>query len=79
MHDKFIIVDNKIIVMTANITPTQFAWSFPYEMKYEINNRIYTVQNCFSEINSFHFIDDELTEKYIAHFQLLWDRSNHII
>src|SRR5690606_23034015 len=27
IHDKFIIVDDKILVMTANITPTQFAWS----------------------------------------------------
>lgn len=79
VHDKFIIVDNKIIVMTANITPTQFAWSFPYEMKYEINNQIYTVENCFSELNSFHFVNNaELTRKYLTHFQALWEKSNTI-
>lgn len=80
VHDKFIIVDNKIVVMTANITPTQFAWSYPYEMKYEVNGQIHTVENCFSEINCFHFIDDvELTETYVNHFQTLWDISNKIV
>ncbi|MEY8743901.1 phospholipase D family protein [Bacillales bacterium AN1005] len=79
VHDKFIIVDNKIVVMTANITPTQFAWAYPYKMKYEVNNRFYNIENCFSEINSFHFIeDDELTESYRAHFQALWTISNII-
>lgn len=79
VHDKFIIADNKIVVMTANITPTQFAWGFPYDMKYEVNNEIFTVQNCFSEINSFHFIDDaELTERYTIHFQNLWKISKEI-
>ncbi|EFU43864.1 hypothetical protein PVOR_01595 [Paenibacillus vortex V453] len=79
VHDKFIIVDDKIIVMTANITPTQFAWGYPHAMKYAVNNEVHIVENCFSEINSFHFIEDiELAENYKAHFQTLWAISNEI-
>ncbi|MWC30796.1 phospholipase D-like domain-containing protein [Paenibacillus sp. MMS18-CY102] len=79
IHDKFIIVDDKIIVMTANITPTQFAWRYPHKMQYAANIQDNRMQNCFSEINSFHFIEDaELTGQYEAHFQTLWGKANTV-
>jgi len=79
IHDKFIIVDNKIIITTANITPTQFAWDFPHKMKYQLDEQVHIIENCFSEVNSFHFIKDaELTESYKIHFKNLWSISNRI-
>jgi phosphatidylserine/phosphatidylglycerophosphate/cardiolipin synthase-like enzyme len=79
IHDKFIIVDNKILVMTANITPTQYAWRYPHTMKYAVEEKVYEINNCFSEINSFHFIEDsELTNRYYDHYMQLWKMANKI-
>ncbi|RIJ63335.1 hypothetical protein [Rummeliibacillus sp. POC4] len=80
IHDKFIIVDDLLIVTTANFTSTQFAWAENYPMKYiSNNNQEELIYNTFSEINSFHFINDFNTQKsYINHFNRLSDISVQI-
>lgn len=75
IHDKFIIVDNEVIIFTANITPTQFAWSERHAMIVEET----THRNNFSDINSFHFCEDQnVLSKYEEHFNQLSSRSNRI-
>ncbi|MBB6445796.1 phospholipase D-like domain-containing protein [Bacillus benzoevorans] len=85
IHDKFIIVDDKkMLFTTANFTPTAFAWEENHLMSYEVvrkDGRKETVKrrNTFSEVNSFHFIEDKnLVEKYIKHFENLWNKSAFI-
>ncbi|SDD78621.1 PLD-like domain-containing protein [Bhargavaea beijingensis] len=75
LHDKFIIVDDEILITTANFTPTQFAWAEKHRMRYHDKEII----NTFSDINSFHFVNDkDLTDSYISHFNSLWDRGERI-
>lgn len=80
IHDKFIIVDNSVMVSTANFTSTQFAWSEEHLMKYMIDdNNEHKVINTFSEVNSFHFIyESVLVRDFMKHFRELWKLSNGI-
>ncbi|WP_378210812.1 phospholipase D-like domain-containing protein [Anoxybacteroides rupiense] len=82
IHDKFIVVDNKILITTANFTSTQFAWAEDHNMAYFVvsENKNYIIQNTFSEINSFHFVEDiDLVNGYVSHFNNLWRMANVII
>ena len=85
IHDKFIIVDDKkMLVTTANFTSTAFAWEESHLMFYEVvvedgKKEIFKRKNTFSEVNSFHFIEDKnLVDEYIKHFNNLWDKSELI-
>ncbi|WP_445491601.1 phospholipase D-like domain-containing protein [Niallia sp. 03133] len=81
IHDKFIIVDDQVLVSTANFTSTQFAWKEGHKMKYEVSGakKTYEVYNTFSEINSFHFIEDkQIVTSYENHFNNLWDQAQNI-
>ncbi|NRD76205.1 hypothetical protein HPT25_01610 [Bacillus sp. BRMEA1] len=83
IHDKFIVVDNEVLVTTANFTPTQYAWSVEHPMKYEIytqnGKETKVVYNTFSEINSFHIIDDSnIAVSYEDHFKMLWEKATLI-
>lgn len=80
IHDKFIIVDNSVVVMTANITPTQFAWDQDRDMIYVIDNESVNIpNNCFAEVNAFHFVtDDEVTAQYEQHFFQLWQSARNL-
>ena len=83
IHDKFIVVDDKVLVTTANFTPTQYAWSEGHPMKYEKeteNGReTRVINNTFSEINSFHFIEDPvIAAAYENHFKVLWGKASFI-
>lgn len=81
IHDKFIIVDHQVMVTTANFTSTQFAWKENHKMKYEVPeaSKAFEVYNTFSEINSFHFIEDnEVVESYENHFHQLWNYAQNI-
>ncbi|MBZ9534511.1 hypothetical protein HUN92_03725 [Bacillus firmus] len=76
IHDKFIIVDEKILVTTGNFTPTQFAWQENREMTYLVDEKQNKILNTFSEVNSYHFLEDEvIVNKYLGHFDSLWDKS----
>lgn len=80
IHDKFIIVDNEVIVMTANITPTQFAWSEGHRMRVQNENGSNMYRNNFSDINSFHFTEDyDVLKKYEHHFENLSAKSTKLI
>ncbi|PJK16184.1 hypothetical protein CQS04_09735 [Chryseomicrobium excrementi] len=81
IHDKFIVVDNILIVTTANFTSTQFAWAEKYSMKYLLDSgEEEVIINTFSEINSFHFIEDQNSVNlYLNHFNKLWDKANAIL
>jgi hypothetical protein len=82
IHDKFIIVDDKVMVSTANYTSTTFAWAEDYPMRYRVQQKpreVVTTNNTFSEVNSFHFLNDpSVTSLYEDHFRELWDRSEYI-
>ncbi|WP_310877819.1 phospholipase D family protein [Priestia megaterium] len=76
VHDKFIIVDNKVLVTTGNFMPTQFAWSDNRTMKYIVGGEQYERVRVFSEVNSYHFLEDaHITENYEKHFNHLWEKS----
>lgn len=86
IHDKFIIVDSKIMVSSANYTSTNYAWAENHTMKYQlldVNKKIreeIVVKNTFSEINSFHFINEKsVTALYEQHFYKLWNKSTLIM
>lgn len=77
IHDKFIIADNNLMVTTANLTSTQFAWSEHHNMMYRDGGIKRPVRNTFSDVNSFHFIyGDSVTSDYQNHFDTLWKRAN---
>jgi hypothetical protein len=79
IHDKFIIVDDKMLVTTGNFTPTQFAWKENREMTYVVDEKPFKVINTFSEVNSYHFLEDkEVVNEYLSHFYALWDKSEII-
>ncbi|MED3871992.1 phospholipase D-like domain-containing protein [Priestia megaterium] len=82
IHDKFMIIDDQLIMTTANFTSTQFAWKENHEMEYMVSvkgQKPYKVSNTFSEINSFHFVNDlETVSAYEGHFNNLWDRAEYI-
>lgn len=79
VHDKFIVVDDTVLVTTANFTPTQFAWQENRMMEYLINNQSMPIRNTFSEVNSFHFIrDEEVTNNYNEHFNQLWSQATEV-
>jgi len=68
------------MVCTANLTSTQFAWAEGKEMEYCVTKneieRNYKAESTFSEINSFHFIDDKaVAENYFNHFNALWSKA----
>jgi phosphatidylserine/phosphatidylglycerophosphate/cardiolipin synthase-like enzyme len=79
IHDKFVIVDKKVLVSTSNFTSTQFAWSENHPMKYEVNGENRVVMNTFSEVNSFHFIENiSVTESYESHFKGIWEKASYL-
>ncbi|EJQ03970.1 phospholipase D-like domain-containing protein [Bacillus paranthracis] len=81
IHDKFIIVDNAVLITTANFTNSQFAWHKDRLMRYKIKGeeRIVQVKNTFSEVNSFHFVDDvDTTRWYNAYYNKLWEMAEEI-
>lgn len=80
IHDKFIIVDDAVLITTANFTNTQFAWDKNRLMKYKIQGEEpIEIQNTFSEVNSFHFVYNvDTTNWYIAYFNRLWEMAEEI-
>ncbi|PGK39125.1 hypothetical protein CN907_13365 [Bacillus anthracis] len=81
IHDKFIIVDDAVLITTANFTNSQFAWHKDRLMRYEIKEeeRIVRVQNTFSEVNSFHFVYDvETMSWYEAYYSKLWEMEENV-
>lgn len=80
IHDKFIIVDDAVLITTANFTNTQFAWDKNRLMKYIIQGEeSIEVQNTFSEVNSFHFVYDvDTTDWYKAYYNRLWRMAENV-
>jgi len=78
-HDKFIIVDNNLLVSTANYTPTQFAYG-NRQMKYTLGKTIFTKHDIFSESNAFVIIENnkDLCKKYEKHFLDMWETGENI-
>ncbi|MGD7023040.1 phospholipase D-like domain-containing protein [Rossellomorea vietnamensis] len=78
-HDKFIIIDDTLVVSTANYTSTQFAYGVrPAELK--ANKKIKKL-DVFSEVNSFVVIPNcppEVIEQYEKHFLELWNTGEVI-
>ncbi len=80
-HDKFIIIDDTLIVTTANYTPTQFAFGKRrMEMSFGGSSKE-KKDDYFSEVNGFvifpHAPADVLSQ-YENHFNALWDTGEDI-
>ena len=81
VHDKFIIVDNTLIVSTANYTASQFAYGVR-KMDYLDENKVkHRKVDNFSEVNAFVVLpaaNNLILDQYIEHFNNLWDTGETI-
>ncbi|NLX71549.1 MAG: hypothetical protein GX024_11820 [Clostridiales bacterium] len=81
VHDKFLIVDNSLIVTTANYTSTQFAFGKrKMEMTFGKGDK-QVKEDYFSEVNGFLILpncDSNALQVYEKHFEMLWDEGNDI-
>ena len=81
-HDKFMIIDDILLVSTANYTPTQFAFGLrKMEFKDGDGNRKFSKEDNFSEVNGFVIIPScpkPILEEYESHFNSLWDTGQDI-
>ena len=80
-HDKFIIVDDILIISTANYTTTQFAFG-KRKMDYinKDKQKVRKIDN-FSEVNGFAIIRNcpkKVMENYESHFNSLWETGQDI-
>lgn len=80
VHDKFIIVDDKIAITTANYTPTQFAWG-ERDMESKYDGSTYYKVDIFSEVNAFMILGNapEVVAAYEKHFEKLWQGGQDIV
>jgi len=79
-HDKFMIIDDTLLVSTANYTPTQFAFG-KRQMDLKEGDCKFSKKDNFSEVNGFAIIPacpEDVLRKYENHFNLLWDEGQEI-
>lgn len=80
-HDKFIIVDDTLIVSTANYTSTQFAFGRRKMVAGKGDDKIVKEDN-FSEVNGFAIIPScpkRILAIYESHFNSLWESGQKIV
>jgi phosphatidylserine/phosphatidylglycerophosphate/cardiolipin synthase-like enzyme len=77
VHDKFLVVDDAVMVITANLTSTPFAWDGDRIMRYQNDGTFFSVAHqVFSEVNAFQLVDDvQIAEQYKQHFDTLWGNA----
>lgn len=76
-HDKFIIVDDTLVISTANYTSTQFAYG-KRRMEYKEGNNRFIKDDIFSEVNGFIILNNcpgEVIQEYEEHFNDLWNQG----
>jgi phosphatidylserine/phosphatidylglycerophosphate/cardiolipin synthase-like enzyme len=76
-HDKFIIVDDTLVISTANYTSTQFAYG-KRRMEYKEGKNRFIKDDIFSEVNGFIILNNcpgEVIQKYEEHFNDLWNQG----
>lgn len=79
-HDKFMIIDDTLLVSTANYTTTQFAFGIR-AMEYKEGGHKFLKQDNFSEVNGFVVIPScpkPVLRQYENHFNSLWDTGQDI-
>jgi len=79
-HDKFMIIDDTLLVSTANYTTTQFAFG-TRTMEYKEGSRKFLKEDNFSEVNGFVVIPScpkTVLKEYENHFNSLWDTGQAI-
>ncbi len=79
-HDKFMIIDDVLLVSTANYTTTQFAFGLR-KMEFKDDNGTFSKEDNFSEVNGFVIIPScpkSILEEYESHFNSLWDTGQDI-
>lgn len=79
-HDKFMIIDNTLLLSTANYTSTQFAFGLR-KMEMGKGRRKIVKNDNFSEVNCFVIIPNcprNILNQYIEHFNYLWDTGKEI-
>ncbi len=79
-HDKFMVIDNKLLVSTANYTPTQFAFGKRKMVLGKGENKL-VKEDYFSEVNGFAIIDNcpkNILDAYSNHFETLWEQAQQI-
>ena len=80
VHDKFIIVDDTLIISTANYTSTQFAFGVR-TMDMKFGNEKKRKQDNFSEVNGFVILPScpvHVMNGYVDHFNKLWENGTPI-
>ena len=83
VHDKFMIIDNILLVSTGNFTPSQFAFG-QRKMTYEESLKGKKIKikkdDNFSEVNGYVIFkkNASLLKKFEKHFLTLWDLSQDI-
>jgi len=81
VHDKFIIIDDTLAcISSSNFTPTQFAWSEEWQMKFKVGEEEHRKVDAFPEVNAFMIFDGEkeLISDYERHFNELWNMGEDI-
>lgn len=79
-HDKFMIIDDTLLVSTANYTTTQFAFGKRKMTGEDEDGKFSKVDN-FSEVNGFAVIPScpgDVLSQYENHFNLLWESGQDI-
>lgn len=79
-HDKFMIIDDTLLVSTANYTTTQFAFG-KRKMEFKEESRKFSKEDNFSEVNGFVILPScpiSILTQYENHFDLLWDGGQDI-
>ncbi|MDD4980783.1 MAG: hypothetical protein PHC54_05930 [Candidatus Omnitrophica bacterium] len=79
-HDKFMIIDNTLLISTANYTSTQFAFGLRKMEMGKGKGKIVKNDN-FSEVNCFVIFPNcprHILNQYIEHFNYLWDNGEEI-
>jgi len=80
VHDKFMIIDDTLLVSTGNYTTTQFAFGIR-KMDFKKGNHKISKEDNFSEVNGFAIIPScpkTGLKKYEKHFNSLWDTGQDI-
>lgn len=79
-HDKFMIIDDTLLVSTANYTTTQFAFG-KRKMEFKEEGHKFSKEDNFSEVNGFAILPScpiDILRQYENHFNLLWDGGQDI-
>ena len=81
VHDKFMLIDDTLLVSTANYTSTQFAFGKRSMEFIGQDKKKHVKSDNFSEVNGFVIIPncpEEILDTFESHFNALWNEGQDI-